>query len=226
MQLLTRDKKGKWASFRTQLIRGSSGGPTDDAGHFRISGLPAGEYLLRVSLELSETYTDRIFGNENSTSGSTKYGLDVYSGDTFRQRDAKPVKVAEGEEADDLTMTVPVSRLHAVTGSVVEAETGRVVNAGRVEIDYGDDDAQVVSTKVEAEDSAFHFPFVPEGEYVIRVWDAADVTRQEVSNGPGSMPPTRVVEKKVRSYGPAEQPLVLHGDVSGVTLAVKALAWK
>jgi len=75
---------------------------------------------------------------------------------------------------------------------------------------------------VESDEPMFRMPFVPEGNYVIKVKDAEDVRREEISNGPGNMPPFHTKETVVQRYGTAEQPLVVTGDVSGVNLAVAA----
>jgi hypothetical protein len=52
VSLLHKDKSGKWTEFATQEALYSSGARTDDQGNFRLTGLPAGEYLLRTTLKL------------------------------------------------------------------------------------------------------------------------------------------------------------------------------
>lgn len=225
ISLLHKDKSGKWTGFRTKLLATSfTPNTTDDQGHFRITGLPAGEYLLKTSLELDEVIVNHIFGENGGTSYNTRYSLDIYSGNAMRQRDAKPIKVAEGEESTLNDIEVPLTRLHAISGTVLEGATGRTVNAATLSIRYPDDDTELVSTKVGKDDNAFHFLYVPEGEYTLKVTDARDVTRTEIPTCPdlksGCMPPTHTEEKTVRSFGPADQPLILHSDITGLTVAV------
>ena len=225
VSLLSKDKSGKWSGFRTKLLAGPfSGTTTDDAGHFRFSGLPAGEYLLKTALELNEVIVNHIFNENGGTSSSTRYALDIYSGSAMRQRDAKLIKIVNGEASETNDIEIPLAKLHAVSGTVLEGNTGRIVNAAKVEIHYTDDDAQLVSTEVGKDDNTFHFLYVPEGEYTLKVTNPRDVTREEVPTCPdiksGCLPPTHTEEKTIRSFGPADQPLVLHSDVSGLTIAV------
>ncbi len=58
----------------------------------------------------------------------------------------------------------------------------------------------------------------------MKVTKARDVTRTEISNGPGMMPPTHMDEKTVRSFGESSQPLVVTTDVSGLVVSVPATA--
>ena len=139
----------------------------------------------------------------------------------MRTRDAKSIKLQEGEEVDLADIESPVSKLHAVSGSILDA-SGHPVNAGKVAIVYPDDDTELVSAQVSAEDDAFHFYFVPEGQYTLIVTAAKDVTRQEVPYPPGTMPPTHTEEKTVREYQDERQPLVIAGEMTGVVATVKA----
>ena len=77
-----------------------------------------------------------------------------------------------------------------------------------------------MSAEISGEDDAFHLMFVPEGEYTVKVTKAADVTREEISNGPGSLPPTHTETKTVRSFGDVSQPLKVESEVSGLLLSV------
>lgn len=221
ISLLRKDNSGKWGRFSTKLLSTSfSSINTNDQGSFRITGLPAGAYLLKTSLEISDLQLNHIFSDSRSSAGNTRYSLDIYSGNAMRQRDAKSIKVAEGEDSDANDIEIPLTTLHAITGTVHEAATGRTVNAAHIEIHYTDDDTELVSTDVSKEDEAFHFLYVPEGEYTLKVTRARDVTRTEISNCSQCMPPSHTEEKTLRSFGIAEQPLLLHSDISGVTISV------
>ena len=187
IELMTRDKTGKWASFRAKPLGSFGPNSTDDQGHYRVSGLPRGEYLVKTTLALSDIAVDRVFGEERSFSNNTRYSLDIFSGGGLRQRDAKPVKLEEGEESGAVDIAIPISKLHAVSGSVIEAGTGHVINSGSVAIVYPDDNTQLVSTEISKDDNAFHFYFVPEGEYTLKVTRAREVSREEISNGPGNV---------------------------------------
>ncbi len=106
-----------------------------------------------------------------------------------------------------------------MSGTLLEAN-GRLVNAGHLSIQYTDDHAEVASTDVGKDDNSFHFLYVPEGEYTVKVTEPRDVTRTEIMSPPGWTPPSHTEEKILRTFGPTDQPLVLHADISGLTITV------
>jgi hypothetical protein len=219
VSVLTKDKAGKWVPFRTNLIAGPFGGTTtDDQGHYRISGLPAGEYLLRTTLAITDIFINGLFTENHSTAYNNRYSLNLYSGDSFRPRDAKSIKLDDGEEADSVDIAIPLSKLHAISGSVLAASSGHAINAGKVAVFYSDDNTELASTEINGDDSAFHFYYVPEGEYTFKVTDARDVTREEVPYPAGTTPPPHTVEKKLRDYDVQPQPIVIHSDMTGFTI--------
>ncbi len=208
----TKDKKDSWVSRH-------EGSSTDDQGHYRITGLPPGEYLLRVSLSLTDMYVSTVIDGSRSSSSNTRYSLEFYSGDTPQQSKAKSVKITEGEQHDGADLTIPVSKLHTVTGTITELRSGHIVNAGKAVLTY-DDGTQLVSTNVDKDDAMFHFDFVPEGTYTLAVSEVKDVTRVEIPNPPGSFPPSDTKETTVREYGTQKQSLIVESDMSGVMVAV------
>lgn len=219
VSILRKDEKGHWIQ-----IPASRAASSDDQGRYRVVGLPAGDYILKASLELSERFTSYLFssvGNSGgSSSSSTRYSLSIYSGGKTRQSDARDIKLNDGEDDSGEDILIPVSKLHSVTGNIVEARTGRVINAGAVVLLYPDDKSQAASAKVDKDDSSFHFDFVPEGNYILRVTSARDVTREEISNGRYSFPPTHTKETTIRTYGPHEQSIIVTGDMTGVIVPV------
>ncbi|WP_263381909.1 carboxypeptidase-like regulatory domain-containing protein [Granulicella arctica] len=209
----TTDKKEEWVSRH-------EGSSTDDQGRYRITGLPPGEYREQVSLSLTDMYVSTVIDGSRSSSSSTRYSLDFYSGDTTQKSKAKSVKITDGEQRDGADMTIPVSKLHSVSGSITDAG-GHVVNAGKLALNY-DDGTQLVSTTVDKEDGMFHFDFVPEGTYSLVVSEAKDVAREEIMNPPGTFPPSNFKETTVKEYGGQKQPLVVESDVAGVVMTVAA----
>ena len=225
VRLWRRDEKKEWTQYGKGMFVGSTGSTsTDDAGRFRFSGLPGGEYLVSVQLELSTIIVDRtINGEGEGTSWSSDYSLAVYAPSAARKKEAKVIKVGDQEERNGVEIEVPLSKMHPVNGWLALEQGGRRVNAGRVALVYADDGTELASTQVRGEDEAFHLNFVPEGEYTVKVTGARDVTRTEIPNGPpGTVPPTRTDEKTVRTYGDASQPLVVVNDVTGLVVSVPA----
>jgi hypothetical protein len=76
---------------------------TDDRGRFRIAGLAPGEYALRASLVASGPGVSA----SNLGDGGSAISLAVYSGDTFKRADAKPIKLAIGDELTGADIIIP-----------------------------------------------------------------------------------------------------------------------
>lgn len=220
VRLFHKDKSGKWAGFRIFMLGRPGNSGVDDQGHYRISGLPAGEYLVATDLQLSDIVVDHLFSSSGySSSSNSRFALNIYYPNSTRQRDAKPIKLDDGEEASSVDIEIPLTKLHSVTGSIVEAGTGQAVNAATVALLYPDDNSQLVSTSV-GKDDVFHLYFVPEGKYIVKVTNAREVDREEVPSPRGVFPPTHIVEKKIRDYGPAEQSIAIQTDMTGFIVAV------
>jgi hypothetical protein len=199
---LRRDKQGKW----TDNLDGAR--PPDDLGRFRISGLAAGEYTVSAGL-----YAPDTAGNY------TGKPLAIYYGDGFRESEAKTIKIGEGEDSSGDDITIRLTKLHTIVGSLIDA-SGHVINAGDVILYTDPDNIALTGAHVEPDDSAFHFDFVPEGNYVIRILNARDVSAQTVSYPNGQLGPPKVNETITKSYGLYEAPLIVEGDVSGLTITI------
>ena len=211
VSLLRKDKAGKWTEFGTQEGLSSDGAPTDDQGNFRLTGLPPGEYLLRTTLEL--------MGGVGETPGADStnepdYRWDVYFGDGIRPSDAKIITLKEGEQSNGNTIEIPLSRLHSISGTVLNIETGAPINRARVELHNADDDSICTTAYITLPTGQFRFPYVAEGGYTLKVTDASDVI-------PGN--PFHGDQKPIRTYADASQSIIVKGETSGVTIQVKPL---
>jgi 5-hydroxyisourate hydrolase-like protein (transthyretin family) len=197
---------------------GGANAVTDDRGNYRLSGIPAGEYLLQVDLSLQRTVID---ASENGTSMNTSGGttVHVYSGGKLREKEATPFALKLGDERPGEDLEIPLNKLHSIAGAI-QATDGHLLNGGRVELLYADDKTSMESTSLEQGDTGFSLQFVPEGDYLVRVTGAADVAFDEVANAPGSMPPTHIETRVLHSYGEAEQPVHVDSDRTGLTITV------
>ncbi len=217
-ELWVMNGKGDWES----TLSGYRFGATDAQGRYEVEGMLAGNYLVQVNLSLNE-HSNQVMpmnGSEMHVEMTTTiFSLPVYSGNVLRKREATPIKVEGAGNYDGNDITLPISKLHRVSGAVV-AKDGHALNGGTVVLRYPDDNSEVAIIKVNREDRQFHFPYVPEGSYTLAVEEARDVTETEVPNAPGVTPKTRIEEKTVRSYGKLEQPLVVQSDVEGVLATV------
>jgi len=211
--LLHKDKSGKWVPYLTATAAFNpsqdGGNLADDQGRFRFAGLPADEYLLKSILEIDG-------GNMRDDKGDSRiyrdYALDCYYGDGIRLKEAKPIKLGDGEQSSDRNIEIPLGKLHSVSGTVRSMETGAIVNSATLELHYTDDDSLASKTEMNAAWNGFSFPYVPEGEYTIKVTHAADVIPiRNFSEG----------AKPIRTYADASQSIIVHGEMNGVTIEVK-----
>ncbi|HEY3703909.1 MAG TPA: carboxypeptidase-like regulatory domain-containing protein [Terracidiphilus sp.] len=212
--------KGGWTKLPSSPVASQSySAGSDDQGHYRISGLPAGEYLLEATLSIQGMYY-----NVNETNGTSVgtwpiYSLSFYSGGSARQKDAKPIAVTAGEEFGGQDLEIPLTRLHTVRGSIVGAHDGHILNGGKLSLLNADDRSEAGHASVSKDDNTFTFAFVPEGDYILRA-EGVDNDYLEVPNNyPNAWPPTHTEPKLLRSYGTAEQPLHVAGELTGISIS-------
>ncbi len=198
VRLLVR-QKDKWVEPRLNPLEFTPNPMTDDKGSFRIAGLPDREYLAAVELSFTRTGYDINgggFGVFHDGGGSK---LMIYSGDQFRTKNAHPFKVKLGEERPGEDITIPLAKLHTVAGAVTAARDGHTLNGGTVTLLYADDRTEAATTKLAHGDTSWSLPFVPEGDYLVRVTDGVDAEYDELPNPPGT--PRRPIRKPASSIG-------------------------
>ncbi len=218
MDVQRHTSQGKW-----ETLSSHSEQPTADAdGHWQVSGLLPGEYRIRVELSLNDRKQSALVGNSSASSTYDHYALSYYSGDTARDRDIKTVKLEDNEQRNGEDLTIPVSKLHAVSGAVTDARTGQALNAGHVELSYADDGSYAFSTDIDPDTRTFTFNFVPEGEYKLAVRDAREVRLEPppTEDYDPNFPNRNRRQVTLRDYGPGEMPLVVQGEMSGLNLPV------
>jgi hypothetical protein len=211
--------KNDWTPLPSSPVASMSySASTDDQGHYRISGLPDGEYLLEATLSIQGMYYN--VNEQNGTSVGTWpiYSLSFYRGGSSRRKDGSPLKVTSGEEFAGQDMEIPLTRLHTIRGSILAAHDGHILNGGKLSLLYADDRSEAGRTSVSKDDNTFTFAFVPEGDYILRA-DGVDNDYVEVPNSPDSWPPTHTEPKLLRSYGTAEQPIHVAGELTGITVS-------
>jgi hypothetical protein len=205
VSLLRKDNSGKWTEYATQDGLFSSGERTDDQGNFRLTGLPAGEYLLRTTLELGGA---DIKSPGTDLPHDPDYRWDIYLGDGVRPRDAKSIQLKDGEESNGNNIEIRLSRLHSITGTVINFESSNPINRASVELHNADDDSTCTVTKINS-GGQFHFPYVADGEYTLKITDASDII------------PGKDGDKPIRTYADTTQSLIVKSETSGITIQVK-----
>ena len=220
MLLLGKDKDGSFVAVHPDLKGDASSfgltTQTDDRGRYRMIGTPQGEYVVQATLPTGIGSASSLRGGSwNSTSDYAHLGLDmdlkVYSGDVFRKKDGKIIKVGEGEQVDGVDIQIALAGLHTVRGSVTARRDGHPLNFGSVSLLDADDREPERSAQLEP-DGSFVFTYVPQGSYVLRVF-GNDVRFKNRYGYPE-------LDEYLRRYAPADSTLTVKGDLSGVNLAV------
>ena len=219
-------KKDLWVRWTSSPV---SGGElpiiTDDRGNYRISALPAREYIVEADMSIAKT-NYMVSNNGFSIYSGDSDSLPVYSGSKTRMKDAVAFKVKLGEERTGEDLQIPLGKLRRVSGNIVAARDGHVVNSGTVTLLNADDKSELGKTNLKQDESAFHFNFVPDGDYILRATNPSDVEYVEKTLSPGEMSPPQYDKKPEHFYDTAEQPLTVDADAPGVTIAVPEKAAK
>ena len=206
---------------------------TDDTGHYRIAGLPSGDYTLQARFIGSTLGTSAFNPITANTSGMGRAGaamadrmglrLTVYSGDALRLADAKTIPLRAGDDRSGYDLTMPLRALHSLGGRVVAKSDGHPVNSGSVDLialdGSGKEDSSTHFTASIHDDGTFRFDYVPGGmTYVLKTSHPQDVTTTSTKRILGS---TIAEQKTLKAYGPATATVQLGGsEVGDVTLAV------
>lgn len=185
-------------------------GTTDDRGVYRIAGLPAGAY--RIQVELIEKFYSQHSGNFLPSRTGTA-GLTVFAPNALKESDAKLVKVGDGDELSDIDITVPMSRLHSISGTITQG--GEPLAHGFVSLapqgqkhdeadsrSFNDDSYQEVCTvtgmvcangandATPMPDGSYRFDLVPPGTYTIKAQLRPTFT--ESASGHSAVPSAKI----------------------------------
>jgi hypothetical protein len=216
------DGKETWAGpFLSVRDPGFTPIYTDDRGDYRISGLPAGKYMIATTFDLSESIT---YISSSGTSGSGTNNqwtpLKIYSGNTTQLKDAAVLSLKPGEEHSGEDLQFPLSKLHTIAGHIVSAHDGHVINAGQVVLHNVDDKSLAGTASISPNDPGFTLSLIYDGEYILSSSMSADVDYQQLPQQPGSLSPPQYNSHPRHLYGYASIHLHVDGDMDGGTIAV------
>jgi hypothetical protein len=207
---------------RTAFHAHGEGFATTDLGHYRVSGLPAGKYIVMTTVPTVTTSYRGFFGSPLIAEFhiDDAGALSVYSGNVFREKDAKRIEVTAGTERDDADITIPLLGLQSISGFVTVLADGHAINWGNVVLLHADDKSEMRSFHIPGDPSEgqFNFRFVPDGEYILRVTDPADAV--EEPRDPQGPIWQASYYKPVHHYASVDLPISVHSDLSNISINV------
>ena len=185
---------------------------SDDEGHYRISGLAPGDYIVTATIKTGGQ--SGLGAGMNLSKMMAVTPMTVYAPSAFHKADAKPLTLTAGEDLRDQVMTVNLGGLHSVSGRVASAEDHHGLNQATVRLQDGTDKEFMRSAAVDAAGN-FTVTFLPPGTYTMKVSDAEDTEPKPKTDknkaslfGPGN--------KTLRSYKDGSMSVIVSdSDVTG-----------
>ena len=198
VELLRRNAKGQFRHFPETRA-------TDSHGEFRFEALSPGDYVIDVTLNAFERRKLRMpIGEGKSADGyemDLTSAISIYTGNVFREKDAAIIKVDPDQQTDGADISIPLSQLHEISGTVAAAD-GHPIDHAHVALRFADSQEPFVALPVRP-DGTFEFAYVPEGSYILTVTGARDQNQI----------PTH-------TYGTLSQPLTVTTDLQSLILTV------
>jgi hypothetical protein len=146
---------------------GSSGAfQADDAGNYRVDGLPDGSYSLLGAL--SDGPPVAVLGGAQAGGG----GWIMFAGGGMRPSSACIITVAAPKEYTGVNIVIPLTGVYNIGGNVV-AKDGHRLNHGMVRL-YPTGEPRFPLAARLAADGTFQFRRTPPDTYTVRVEDASD----------------------------------------------------
>lgn len=175
---------------------------TDDRGVYRFSGLPEGEYLVRVvEIAVHTSRPERSYSSEPKDSQ-----LKTYYPDSVNAKDAKPIELILGQEQSAIDLTIPDRRFFSIKGFVVAKSNKKPLKNFSVTFTkVNEEDAGIVQEYIVQQNSEntnalgeWDFVDLPQGKYVISVKPSYEYEEEtaKVANAPnGGGKPREEVRK-------------------------------
>lgn len=164
------------------IFTGASGnGQSDDRGMYRFSGLPPGEYVVRVSesaqhTEVGERNAGGPMGFGSLLMGSSSF-LTFYFPNVTEVKDAQILRVIMGQELSETNIIIPDNSLFNLSGKVISGKDKKPVAGAKVSLKKSNEDVfslfseigRELNTAVTDAEGNWKFKEMPKGEYSITV---------------------------------------------------------
>jgi hypothetical protein len=151
---------------------------TDDRGVYRFSGLPAGDYIVKVTEQATHTEISikTYYNPFEGILGASSF-LTVFYPDASDSATAQAIRVAAGQEITEINLTIPSRNLYKLEGKIVSAKDKSPVKARILVSRDGDDNTFSLFNDGERrqqigltdDDGNWKFKELPKGAYKIVV---------------------------------------------------------
>ena len=190
---------------------------SDDLGHFRITGLAPGDYIVKAMIQNGTQ--SGLGAAMNLQKQAAHAPMMIYAPAAFHSSDAKAVKVNAGEEAREENITLDLGKTYSVSGRIEAADDHHGINQATVRLTDKNDKELNRSAPVDAAGN-YTVTFVPAGTYTLAVESAADTVPDEAKKKKAGLF-NFGSDKTVRRYVSTKQDVMVAGkDVTGETISL------
>jgi hypothetical protein len=148
---------------------------TDDRGYYRFSGLPTGDYIVKVTEDASHNEESKGYGRgfEDTLFGGSSSLLTMFYPDVFETSKAQIINLQIGQETTEINITIPNRQTHKIEGKIISGKDKLpIANAKIILKKVGDnsvsffdfDDRRKPTAKTDNE-GKFYFKEIPSGSY-------------------------------------------------------------
>ena len=168
-----------FSSIFSMMMGGGSGGfQTDDRGVYRFAGLPDGEYIVKVTENVShgDSKSRGYGGFEEALFGGSSL-LTMFYPDVLSTEKAQRVNVVAGQEQPEINIYLPDRDLYTVAGRVVNAKDKSPVGNVRIALKkIGENTASIFDEmgrrqqgSSSDEQGVWNFKELPKGTYTLLI---------------------------------------------------------
>jgi protocatechuate 3,4-dioxygenase beta subunit len=189
---------------RRLVNSGGVAGLTDDIGQYRLHGLTPGEYVISAAMSFGLLF--------NSSDDRIGYGTTYYPS-TLVSTEAQRVRVAEGQEIPQVTITLSPTRIATISGTAVNSSS-RPITRGFITL-ATEATQTMVGTSLKP-DGSFSFANLAPGEYRVSVQYSASADDSGPFLSPGGPSGTEYASAAVTINGRDVTGLALVTSIGGI----------